>query len=248
MMLNYRNEALKEFLYLWKTEDQTWLNARKEDWRRLVSQGFSEFGAAERKEYLEYFLHGKKDGYISESILFFLTPFDSAETAKKFFHSSVLDTSGRAKVLVGYLDVASDYGQELSWLRDQIRYFVEGVLGDTYRVLQEQSGKRLKRYSTEPTFWCEGFTTRAMGVLLGERDYHGYVETVDYFVSALKYALPENWRLGRSPADTLLDAANSTLATSTASEVARQLARQLMEKEAEIRSNWAYIPQPGADA
>src|SRR5690606_18233404 len=226
---------------------QTWLNARKEDWRHLISQGFSEFGAAERKEYLEYFLHGKKDGYISETIVFFLTPIDSAETARKFFYSQVFDTSGRAKLWVGYLDLASDYGDGLSWQQDQIRYCVEGVLGDSYSGRQEQTGKALATYSTEPTCWCQGNMTRAMEVLQGERGYHGVVEAVDYFVSALKYALPEKWKLRRTTVDTLLEAAEAALAEPTTPEVARQLARQLMEKEAEIRSNWAYIPQPGAD-
>src|SRR5690606_13446346 len=116
---------------------------------------------------------------------------------RTFFHSQVFSTGGRAKVFGSYLGTASKYGDGLRWQRDQIRYFVEGVLGDTYRVLQEQSGPGVETYSSEPTFWCEIFTTRAMEVLQGERDYHGYVETFDYFVSALKYALPEKWKLRR---------------------------------------------------
>jgi len=242
MMLNYRDEDLKKFHFLWKKEDQTWLNARKEDWRLLISHGFSEFGASERKEYQEYFLYGQKDSYISETIIFFLTPIDSAETAKKFFHSLVFSTSGRAKLLAGYLDAASDFGPGLSWQHEQIRYFVEGVLGKTYSVLQEQNGSRMETYSTEPTFWCQGFTMQALAVLRDEREYHGYVEAVDYFVSALKYAYPEKWKLRRSTVDVLLDTANSTLTTPGASEVALYLARQLTERETEIRANWAHHP------
>lgn len=73
----------------------------------------------------------------------------------------------------------------MPWLRQHIQYYINGILGDTYKVIQEQDGSSMRTISPDPEFWCSQYIAIAREVLNNERQYHGVIDCTEYFLSAL---------------------------------------------------------------
>lgn len=236
-MDNKRNECVKEFAYLWKTDDDTWLNERKEQWRYLEKHGFSEYSVGENKEYSQYFIYGVKKKYIDPITLYFLTPFTSADLARRIFESDLFEHGERNRILSDYIYVSVNYGLGVSWFRQHIQWFIEGALGNVYQVVQEKtSGGRLKTISPEPESWCNTYIFNAKRVLSNEVEYSGCVDAIEYFVSMLKYITNESLR-AKNKIEGLISLVDEVLSKSDNAPIVQEFAQNLKKYESEIINN-----------
>ena len=94
-----KRQDLESFSYLWKVDDAEWYQNRKNDWKRLQADIFYDCELRDIKEYQEYFLKGKLDGYIKEDTLFFLTPIVTKEDSDGFFYSDVFLDEERERII-----------------------------------------------------------------------------------------------------------------------------------------------------
>ncbi len=239
MAMSEKDEnALNPFRHLWRVDDKEWLAERKEQWLELEEK--SEDETKKHKKSLErYFVYGEKLEYISEPLVYLFTPYDSPETAKTLFESDLFrHHQERANLLMRYINSASKWGEGMPWLRQHIQNYVEGVLGKEYRVIEQDSGRRPQAISPEPTFWCKQFIHNSVKILQGKKQYHGCVECVDYFVSALAHAANPKTRQ-RCKLTEMMQQVDEVLAQSDASLLAREFAENLKAHEQQIMSNWA---------
>jgi hypothetical protein len=230
-----RNQILAPFKCLWKTEDKAWMSRRRADWKVLASNRFSDCTKVELTAYKKYFLTGEWLKYIPESTMFFLTPFTSPKEAKHFFYSKNFGPSERSQLFASYLIKSSVSGAEIDWLPQQTRYFVDGILGHEYQIIEESEAHIRHRISPTPNFFCRTFIAHAKRVLSAEIPYHAYVEVVDYFVSAWAYVDDADIK-NVSVIDSLFDLVNQTLSDTKAGDVAKKLAQELQANEKKIRS------------
>lgn len=235
-----RKDHLEKIRYLWKLDDKEWMRERKEQWRFLVEGNLNDFSAKEKKQLKDLFVNAKKDRYISGPVAYLFTPYCSPETASEAFWSDLLGSqTERMMTLSSYLGTATEYGQGLPWLRQHLRDFVEGVLGHQHRMIEaEIGGGDKKDISPEPTKWCFSFTKNVTDLLTGVNDYHGCVEAVDYFVSALRYATKEMYR-ELIDLEGFLSLVDKSIEESSASDLALKTARKVKAESQRIRENWA---------
>lgn len=236
-----RAEALSRLNYLWKTDDKAWMKQRRADWKHVEGTYYKD-GATRREIRIrkKFFLYGENDSYIPEEVMFFSVPVTSADEARQVFESDLFrHPNDRYRIMGRYLIIASLVGEGLPWLAQHIRYFVDGVLGKEYRLIEVTRNNGLKkRISPEPGFWCDECMVWMVEVLSGALDYHGCVEAVDYFVSALAHADDPKFR-SRERFDKLIALADSVSADAGAPAVARELASKLKARKQELIDHWA---------
>lgn len=238
MSKEYYTKILAPFKYLWKTDDKEWVKQRKKEWSTLEKNGFSKYSKSELTEDKSYFLRGEYKDYIPEVTVYFMTPFQSAAEASAFFKSDYFDLTAKKNILVSYIVIAPKHGEKIGWLSQSIQYFVEGVLGHEYQLLEQFEGTRNKIYSPEPSYWCDQYIAYASWVLSGKYEYSGVVETVDYFVSALAHSEKTAFRT-KKELDDMFVLVNTVLNTKKPSKIAFKLAQDLKGKEQKIVDNWA---------
>lgn len=232
------NKLLAPFLPLWKTEDKAWLKQRKADWQYIAENNIQKDTKKRKAELKKFFIKGEYPGYTP--ILFFLVPFDSAESMKQFFYSDIYTSSDRANMSVFSGSVYTLKG--LSWERTFNQMYVNAVLGSSYQVIKECSPTgREEIISPSPSVFCFEFINWTYRILqLAEVSYHPYVETVDYFVSALPSFTGEIWRNARTVKEffIILDLAESISQQADAPVIAKELAEKLVENKEALLSNW----------
>src|SRR5690606_1583393 len=237
MLSAKQQEALSQFRYLWRLDDKEWMKERKEQWKYLAENNFFKDSAKDRKINMRFFVKGERDEYISASIQLLLTPYDSAECVKEIFNSNIFTAYDRSQVMSRYIMSASQWGSGMPWLRQHIQWFVDGVLGHEYRLIEEQENVGERIISPDPTNFCMTYCKSAMKVLQGEHAYHGVADCVEYFISALGYATKLSFRKHIAVYE-LIQNVNGVLDGSKASDISLELARKIKSKEEDLWMNW----------
>lgn len=237
MASSSRINALQKFHYLWKLDDKDWVKERKEQWRYLAENNFSESSAKSLKKYARYFVKGEKDEYMGESIEFLFTPYDSANCARDVFYSELFTPYDRSRIFGNFIGSASKNGQGLPWLRQHVVWFVDGVMGKKYEVLKEQDGQDFRVLSYDPTSLCSSYCIKALMVLEGELEYHGVVDYLEYFISALPHAVDVSYRKYIS-IDDFVSTAQVVVESDSASPMVLDYAKRIVSLKKEILEGW----------
>lgn len=235
--VDYREKRLAPFKHLWRVDDELWMEQRNKDWLILEEDVYKNLPKIEIETYKKYFLFGIRCEYIPENTIFLLTPIVSSKDAYEFFMSENFSAQTRQDVMSRFFRL-SYLAQRLPWYRDHVKYFCEGVLGHKYQELEMFEGTRMEIYSPSPTHWCKDFCSFGIKVLQGEIPYYGAVDSVDYFVSALAHADKQKFRKWIKLKE-LLEVVDDVLSKESTSEIAKEFAQNLKEKEEQIKSNWA---------
>ncbi|WP_416398397.1 hypothetical protein [Allohahella sp. A8] len=228
---------LESFRYLWKLDDKEWVRQRKADWKHLAENGLARISAKGKRQYKDYFLQAKKDDFIGAVNLYFLTPFDSAESARDVFWSKLIDYQGREELLLGYLERAATYGEGISWIKDDARYFADGVLGNEYSEVIDTTS-RPRNIAPDPGFIGEQFLRKTFLLLKGDIARLAYLPAIDYYISTIKYA--NKGKLDDSIGiDVYIDSAQAVLKSDSGRACALDSAKEICQREETIRANWA---------
>ena len=126
----------------------------------------------------------------------------------------------------------------LEWYRNHIQFFCEGVFGHGYQVLEQFEGTSMEKYSPEPTVWCQNFSSHAIQIINAEIAFTGVIYLVEYFVSALPYAVKPKARK-RTKLQQMFRVVDEVLAKDDASEIAKEFAQNIKNRKDEIKANWA---------
>lgn len=232
------------FLHLWKVDDKDWVKQRKAEWKDLEATVFADNSKKHNRALRRYFVEGHKDGYLGTFTLFLLTPIDSADSAREVFQSSLFSSQrARSEVLGSYVLRSFEFGHSMPWFRQQVQWFVEGVLGTRFEEVYADFGSNREIISPNPSFWCRAYVVNALEMLKGVRAYDPCIDCIDYFVSAAAHASDPFYRQ-RCRIEAMLDAASTAVDQQDLSEIARDFAREICERAAKIRENW-LISDPG---
>ena len=237
MLSDSQKEALQHFHYLWKLDNKYWVKERKEQWRYLAESNFLESSAKNLKKYSQYFIKGERDEYIGESIQFLFTPYDSSECARNVFYSAIFTPYDRSRIISEFINSASKFGKGMPWLRQHIVWFVDGVMGKKYEIIKEQDGQDCRIISADPTSLCGSYCVKALQVLEGELEYHGVVDYLEYFVSALPNVIDVNFRK-HTLVDKLISTAEAVAESDAVSPLAIDYARRVLTFKKEILEGW----------
>ncbi len=131
-------------------------------------------------------------------------------------------------------------GGGLSWLRNHVQYFIEGVLGEQYQEIWEKSpnSSRPSKISPDPDFWFDMYAYDALRIVDQKIDYHAYVDCVPYFVSIIPFVTKLKVRKNNN-LFLLLENAEKLAVSGEGSELSLEFAKELLSHEEEIRANWA---------
>ncbi|MBK8187888.1 MAG: hypothetical protein IPK77_11975 [Cellvibrio sp.] len=235
-----KQKALEKLSYLWKLDDEDWVAQRKKDYTTLIgSAPLNDYPAREKKIIKFYFLQGKIDSYYPPDLLLFLTPYTNKDQAKEVFYSGIFDLSGMQRTMTQYLGTATEFVDVVPWVRDHIKNFVNGVLGDTYQEITwkfEGSGN-INVISPEPGFWCRGYIRSCINLFVGGVKFHGHVECLDYFVSILKHSDKPNFR-NTENLHKMLTSAESAKDNPSLSLEVQDFARKVCLRRQEIINAW----------
>lgn len=232
-----KKEALQRFHYLWKLDNKDWVKERKEQWKFLAENNFQESSAKSLKKNSLYFVKGEIDEYIGESIQFLFTPYDSAQCARDVFYSDIFTPYDRSRIFSEFINSASIFGKGLPWLRQHIVWFVEGIMGKNYEIIKEKDGGDFRVLSTDPSFFCKIYCVKARMVLEGDLEYHGVVDCLEYFTSALSSAVDIDCR-ERISLSKFMSAAEAVIKNGSASPLAIEYANRVITLKKEILEAW----------
>jgi hypothetical protein len=125
----------------------------------------------------------------------------------------------------------------MSWIREHIVFFIEGVLGHEYKEVTEEAGGRENTISKEPTAWCFAYEASARKFLDRKIPYAGSVDCLDYFVSALGHASNASIRKFLDPS-VLLSRSEIVLSQSDAPSIVLEFAQNIQNRKNDIMENW----------
>jgi hypothetical protein len=240
-----RYESLR---HLWKTDEPDWLAQRKAEWRLLVEDGFCDgCDAKTLKAWQAFYLSGEEPpvGAVFSSVSrVIMTPFTTPEEAKALVEL-ITHPEDRSRVLSGYMEMACSRAQRMSWLRERIGWFIDGVLGRSYQRFEMEQGRRIHVVSPEPTSFCWSFTANAIKLFSGELHYSFTVDTVPFFLSVLPLADNPKIRK-RVKLAKMLEEAARVLEEDQPQGYALELARQLKQHEDEILRSWKLHEESGS--
>lgn len=222
------------FSYFWKLDDVEWMKKRKDEWNFIAEKNYSELSSKSLKNYMDFYIRGEKKDYIGENIEFLFIPYDSAECARKVFYSNFFTVNCRKGIFGNFLSIASTRGLGLPWLSQHIKWYSEGVLGGSYRIIEEMDGRIKKVISPEPTFWCGQYIARALDFIQERSVYHGVIECVDYFVSAISFVDRKDIELSQ-----LIDCVNEALNSNSAPVNVMNFVRELKGNELKLMERLA---------
>lgn len=147
-------QALAELRHLWKLDNSAWMAERKSQWRVLAVDSFHEDTAKTIKKNGRYFIYGEKDEYIPSTTLYMLTPYDSISSAKAVFYSDLFGPHERSNIFSTYLDCLARQAGEMPWLKDHSIYFIDAIMGDTYRIVNDIADES-ESISPNPSTWAK---------------------------------------------------------------------------------------------
>lgn len=233
-----REQTLKKFNHLWKLDDPGWVKQRRAE-AKLIASELSANGNSVKtiREYTRYFCKGEKTAYIDPHSLFFMTPIDSAETAKAIFESQLLDRSARKQLYQSYATMSHDYWPGLSGLEDHVRFFIRGVLGETYEEIEQEHAGRRQKISPPPSSWCAKYVRTAVKLFKRQDGYYGCIDCFPYFVSALPYMDDPELRMENDIAS-LFEQAEIVTGQPDAMPQALELAQTIIESKAILTEAW----------
>jgi len=145
--------GLDKFKYLWKADDKDWLQARKAEWEQLRKTGYAECDAQEIKLYSHFYVYGEQKAYMDTITRFILTPFTTAVEASELFEL-ITSPGEKTNVLGSFMRMVSSKAQNMPWLRDKTCCFIDGVLGDEYKLIKVMNGRREETISPVPGFFA----------------------------------------------------------------------------------------------
>ena len=232
-----KKQALQQFHYLWRLDNKDWVKERKEQWRYLAENNFLESSAKNLKKNAQYFVKGEIDEYIGESIQFLFTPYDSQECARDVFYSELFTPYDRSRIFSEFINDASKYGKGLPWLRQHIVWFADGVMGKNYEVIKEQDGVDYRVLSVDPAFFCKMYCVKAVMVLEGGLEYHGVVDCLEYFTSALSSAVDVSFRK-RISINKFISTAETVAESDSVSPLVLAYAKRIVASKKEILEGW----------
>jgi hypothetical protein len=230
-------QALAELAYLWKLDDPAWVVQRDLDWELMLDPFFHDYPKAELKKVERYFKYGEKNEYISIREFFFLTPYNSIESIRQLFYSSLLSKEGRREILQSYIYIYNER-EICPWYEAHMSYAIAGLLGDSYRVIKEQTSSRHSDLiSPDPTVWCKDFVLYAIDSLTENAKWKPIYDCVNYFVTALPYATREKQRKRMELFD-LMKLIEKSLEEGLLTCRALVFAKELKSREADIKAAW----------
>lgn len=231
--------------HLWKVDDREWVVERKEQWRLLSKTVCKSCTTKRLKAHGKFFLTGEEppdniDGIYDTVTAFVLTPFTNAAEASELYQL-ITHPQAKNQILSGFMSRILRIAPDMPWLRAHVLNFIEGILGDEYRLIKINTARHEHIISPDPTAFCEGFTGAALKLLRNEQSYNYSVDTVSYFVSALPYADDVKFRKYIKLQEMLYEADKVMQKPGVHSDLAQDLARELKEREDEIWKNWKTL-------
>ena len=176
-----KRQTLESFSYLWKVDDAEWYQNRKNDWKRLQSDIFYDCELRDIKQYQEYFLKGKLDGYINEDTLFFLTPIVTKEDSDGFFYSDVFLDEERERIITQpytWRIEKTQQGHEMvtRYVRSFAEYRLAGGTSDV--VLND-------KIIFKPNDFVKQYIRGSLSIFKGMGSYSPAIDTLDFFMDSL---------------------------------------------------------------
>jgi|AntRauTorcE11898_2_1112593.scaffolds.fasta_scaffold32034_2 hypothetical protein len=230
-------------LTLWKTDDKEWMKQRRHEWKIMEDSAFSEASKREIADNKRFFLKGEKKGYLGDWSLYLFTPFINADEAKLAFFSSIFGKDGRERILSDFTNAGTMWGIDMPWIRQSMKAFSEGVLGDVYQEPHcvDFEGKRI--CPSEPEWFCMLAVTNVIEVINGEKVYHGFLECFDYFFSAMKHCHARADCLSRTPIPELVRASENYLTFAQQDEDALKFAQKVVDHKDEMLAIYETWPK-----
>lgn len=230
-------QALADLAYLWKCDDPDWVTQRESDWLRLIETAFDDYPKVEKNALERYFKYGEKSVYIPVGDFFFLTPYDSKESLLQLFNSSLLNSDDRS-LMLSVASLGSTQFENCHWYELHTSLVIETILGPSYREVSDRfSVGDAVVISPSPTLWCSNFVSLAIESLLAQSEWKPFYCCVNYFVTALPYALKEKYRkIIKLPK--LLQLAADSLVESALTGRLLMFAQELKDREQEIMQAW----------
>ena len=187
----------------WKVDDAAWVEQRKAEWKRLKKNWpFSEYDAVQNKALARFFVYGEEvpqseqykigSAFISEMDRFLLTPYGSPEEARRLF-DAFSHEADKESLLGSYVGDACTGLNGMPYVRQKVKDFAAGVIGDEYRIIEAYIGppklNRKKVISPLAEFFSTGYIAKAIQYIRGDdkNSYSYVVDTVPYFMSTLRY-------------------------------------------------------------
>ncbi|MBK8186281.1 MAG: hypothetical protein IPK77_02970 [Cellvibrio sp.] len=233
-------KALSDITYLWKKDDQDWIKKRKEDWIRLIScQRFDKISAKEKKLLKIYFLEGVLEEYYPPNAILLCTPATSAKELNNIFYSGFFDLESMRRLMSEFISYASEFEWVLPCIKEQIKFFIDGVLGKEYQEIMWKfpGSGNIKCISPDTTQWPMRYLRKCDDLFNHKITYHGYVECFDYFISILPHSTDPDFRRPNYLKNMLVAAESAQCNLALSAEV-QEFAKQVCLRRQEIIDAW----------
>ncbi len=189
-----KERALEEFKYLWKVDDEKWLNQRKQKWKDIKSRFYEDESRECLTLYANYYVYGERctDRYMVPGDIFRLTPFTTIAEMNKFFFSPLLDNRTRRSLLSVGANIAPEKRNE----SPLYPAFIRSILGEIHKVVSapEQYKENPKVISPEPTRFAVTYIVNLTYALEDKKDISSYSGSYNYFISTLRLAADPDHR------------------------------------------------------
>lgn len=230
--------SVEKFSSLWKLDDQKWVQKRREQGRVLADSIWSDESASAIEKNLKYFCEGIYTGYISERTFYFLTPYNSPESARLVFESGMFSALERELIMNEYVLQVHLYGDQMPWLRDHAYFFIEAFMGEAYEEIREIYDGSERVISPAPSFWCRNYIFTSIKFLEDQFNYCGCVDCLPYFISALPFVTHAKHRR-RAKLNELMELSEKIGKNQDAAPLAMEFAQNIQANREQIEENWA---------
>ncbi|PAV24780.1 hypothetical protein CF392_14345 [Tamilnaduibacter salinus] len=230
-------------LTLWKTDDKEWMKQRRLEWKIIEESVFTEASKREIADNKRFFLKGEKKQLVGGWSLYLFTPFTDANEAKLAFFSSIFGRGGREQILISFLKNGMLWGGDMPWIRQSMKAFSQGVLGNEYKAPHcvDFEGKKVR--PCEPEWFCMLAVRYGIKVMKGEVIYHGFLECFDYFFSAMEHCGDKPNDLSRTPVAKLINVSEHYLTVKEPDEDALKFAQKVVENKDEMLAIYETWPK-----
>jgi hypothetical protein len=231
-------------LTLWKTDDKEWMKQRRLEWKIMEESRLQKLSKRDIADYKRFFLKGdKKKGFLGDWSLYLFTPFTDANEAKLAFFSSIFGKSGRERILSQFLHAGMMWGRDMPWIRQSMKAFSEGVLGNEYQEPHcvDFDGKKVR--PGEPETFCMYATMYSTDVMAGKLVYHGYLECFEYFLSAMRVCEDKPDRLSSTHIPELIEESRNYLTSEEPDEDALKFAQKVVDHKDEMMAIYETWPK-----
>ena len=240
MVVDVKNKALKELLYLWRNDDLNWTKERKEKWKTIPKSYKSLHSKSELEGLRKYFLSGVYDQYIPPLTTFLTTPFETEEDVLKVFNSEFFCADNRQSIINGFLEEFWKVYPEDENMYERIQ---SALLGKSWikRIEKDKNGKRDVLVSVDPNSFVAKFLNHAKLTLVQKRDeaFSPYLNRLDYFYSCLENA-DDAGRLSKSKLDFIFGVIEKLKDYPKATKSSLELAAWLEQEKDKMYEKWPF--------